>query len=178
MTHAFTHASDSPWSPTNFRERFTERRARIAGAGQRQQAKLATIQVQQTNIAQIETCERAIGAPKVEAPAPKPKRLPPITGDVSKITVIQIVVARFFQISRSDLTGPAQFAKFVKPRQIAFYLAREMTHRSYGDIARRFNRDHTTCLHGANKVASLLATNSMLAANIAAMISIIKGQVV
>lgn len=77
------------------------------------------------------------------------------TGDEPlKISVekIQLVVCKFFDISLHDLTGANRARKFAGPRQIACYLAREMTDLSYPEIARKFGgRDHTSIIHAHRK---------------------------
>ena len=46
-------------------------------------------------------------------------------------------------------------AAIVRPRQIAMYLAREMTRKSLPEIGELFGgRDHSTVLHAANKIAA------------------------
>src|SRR6201997_2975278 len=65
-----------------------------------------------------------------------------------KIEDIQRVVARQYNVSRSDLLSSRRTANVVRPRQVAMYLAKTMTLRSLPEIGRRFGgRDHTTVLH-------------------------------
>lgn len=74
------------------------------------------------------------------------------------IEKIQLVVCKFFDVSLHDLTGPNRSRKFTAPRQIACYLAREMTDDSYPEIARKFGgRDHTSILHAFRKVQQDIA---------------------
>jgi chromosomal replication initiator protein len=69
------------------------------------------------------------------------------------IEKIQLVVCRFFDINLHDLTGANRSRKFTFPRQIASYLAREMTDFSFPEIARKFGgRDHTSILHSHRKI--------------------------
>ena len=65
-----------------------------------------------------------------------------------KIEDIQRVVARQYNVSRSDLLSSRRTANVVRPRQVAMYLAKTLTLRSLPEIGRRFGgRDHTTVLH-------------------------------
>ena len=51
----------------------------------------------------------------------------------------------------------------VKPRQIAMFLAKTMTPRSFPEIGRRFGgRDHTTVLHAVRKIEDLLEKDNKL----------------
>lgn len=86
-----------------------------------------------------------------------------------RVTVeeIQRKVAEHFNIRLSDLLGPKRTRTIARPRQIAMYLAKELTSRSLPEIGRRFGgRDHTTILHGVRKVEEMRASDSQLAEDI------------
>jgi chromosomal replication initiator protein len=84
-----------------------------------------------------------------------------------KIEDIQRVVARQYNVSRSDLLSSRRTANVVRPRQIAMYLAKTLTLRSLPEIGRRFGgRDHTTVLHAVRKIESLVGNDSVLAEEI------------
>ena len=54
-----------------------------------------------------------------------------------------------------------------RPRQIAMYLCKTLTTRSYPDIGRRFgNRDHTTVLHAVRQIEKLKAADPALASDV------------
>ena len=75
-----------------------------------------------------------------------------------KIEDIQRVVARQYNVSRSDLLSSRRTANVVRPRQVAMYLAKTLTLRSLPEIGRRFGgRDHTTVLHAVRKIEALVA---------------------
>jgi len=77
---------------------------------------------------------------------------------------IKRCVAQHFNLSLRDLESPRRFAKIVVPRQIAFYLARKLTTRSFPDIGRRFGgKDHTTILHACKIVARRMEADPKLA---------------
>ncbi|WP_454615700.1 chromosomal replication initiator protein DnaA, partial [Bradyrhizobium cenepequi] len=80
-----------------------------------------------------------------------------------KIEDIQRVVARQYNVSRSDLLSSRRTANVVRPRQVAMYLAKTLTLRSLPEIGRRFGgRDHTTVLHAVRKIEALVAKDNSL----------------
>jgi chromosomal replication initiator protein len=90
---------------------------------------------------------------------PEPKRV--------RIEDIQRLVARQYNVSRSDLLCSRRTANVVRPRQVAMYLAKILTLRSLPEIGRRFGgRDHTTVLHAVRKMDALIATDIALAEEI------------
>jgi chromosomal replication initiator protein len=95
--------------------------------------------------------------------------------DLRKVRIedIQRVVARQYNVSRSDLVSARRTANVVRPRQISMYLAKTLTPRSLPEIGRRFGgRDHTTVLHAVRKIETLIATDAGLATEIESL----KGQ--
>jgi chromosomal replication initiator protein len=84
-----------------------------------------------------------------------------------KIEDIQRVVARQYNVSRSDLLSSRRTANVVRPRQVAMYLAKTLTLRSLPEIGRRFGgRDHTTVLHAVRKIEGLVGNDTALAEEI------------
>ncbi|UGV24205.1 chromosomal replication initiator protein DnaA [Rhodopseudomonas boonkerdii] len=80
-----------------------------------------------------------------------------------KIEDIQRVVARQYNVSRSDLLSSRRTANVVRPRQVAMYLAKTLTLRSLPEIGRRFGgRDHTTVLHAVRKIEALVGKDTTL----------------
>ncbi|MFJ5487979.1 chromosomal replication initiator protein DnaA, partial [Hansschlegelia beijingensis] len=80
-----------------------------------------------------------------------------------KIEEIQRIVARHYQVSRADILSSRRTQTVVRPRQVAMYLAKQLTLRSLPEIGRRFGgRDHTTVLHAVRKIDDLVKTNSAL----------------
>jgi chromosomal replication initiator protein len=84
---------------------------------------------------------------------------------VNEITcplIIQ-VVAEHFNISQSDLASKKKSQDIVVPRQIAMYLCRVLTEESLSSIGALLGkRDHTTVIHGHDKIAAELQTNEQL----------------
>lgn len=80
-----------------------------------------------------------------------------------KIEDIQRVVAKHYNVSRSDILSSRRTATVVRPRQIAMYLAKTLTLRSFPEIGRRFGgRDHTTVLHAVRKIEGLVNKDTSL----------------
>ena len=87
-----------------------------------------------------------------------------------RIEDIQRVVARQYNVSRSDLLSSRRTANVVRPRQVAMYLAKILTLRSLPEIGRRFGgRDHTTVLHAVRKIETLAGNDGALAEEIEAL---------
>ncbi len=80
---------------------------------------------------------------------------PPVVRQPSIAETIDAVCQRF-NISRNDLLSQRRTRNVLLPRQIAMYLAKNLTLRSLPHIGRHFGgRDHTTVIHSVNKIAAL-----------------------
>ena len=80
-----------------------------------------------------------------------------------RIEDIQRIVARHYNVSRQELVSNRRTRVIVKPRQIAMYLSKTLTPRSFPEIGRRFGgRDHTTVLHAVRKIEELISGDSKL----------------
>ncbi|MCY0885149.1 MAG: chromosomal replication initiator protein DnaA [Firmicutes bacterium] len=80
------------------------------------------------------------------------------------IRTIQEEVARYFEIATDDLKGKKRNRALAWPRQIAMYLARELTDASLPKIGEEFGgRDHTTVLHACDKIGTDRTRNPQLA---------------
>ena len=87
-----------------------------------------------------------------------------------KIEDIQKIVAKHFNVSKADLLSSRRTRTVVRPRQIAMYLAKQLTPRSLPEIGRRFGgRDHTTVLHAVRKVESLMSEDTLIADDVATL---------
>lgn len=82
-------------------------------------------------------------------------------------TIIIEVVAEHYGVNAQDITSKKRNAEFVLPRQVVMYLCRELTDVSLTNIGKILDKkDHTTVLHGVNKIEEQLSTNSELAEQI------------
>lgn len=99
-------------------------------------------------------------------------------GPERRITVdeIQKTVAEHFNMKQADLLSERRTRAIARPRQIAMYLCKQHTTRSYPDIGRRFGgRDHTTVLHGVRKIEELLPTDDQIARDVEALTRKLRG---
>ena len=73
------------------------------------------------------------------------------------------VVSEHFNVSKDDITSKKRNSEYVLPRQIIMYLTKEMTDLSLQNIGTLLSKkDHTTILHGINKIKSKMATDDDL----------------
>ena len=82
------------------------------------------------------------------------------------IDEIQKKVAEHFNISVKELQSSRRARTVARPRQVAMYLAKQLTSRSLPEIGRKFDRDHTTVMHAVRKVEELIVEDPNLAENI------------
>lgn len=76
---------------------------------------------------------------------------------------IQKTVADFYKIKVADMYSKKRPASIARPRQIAMYIAKEMTQKSLPEIGELFGgRDHTTVLHAVRKIAAERQKNTEL----------------
>ncbi len=76
---------------------------------------------------------------------------------------IQKTVADFYKIKVADMYIKKRPASIARPRQIAMYLAKEMTQKSLPEIGDSFGgRDHTTVLHAVRKIGGERTKNTEL----------------
>jgi chromosomal replication initiator protein len=87
----------------------------------------------------------------------------PIRQSNMSIEQVQKVVAEFFHLSYIDLKGKKKTKNIVFPRQLAMYLARNLTGYSLTEIGEAFGgRDHTTVIHSCSKIEEQLRTDPNL----------------
>lgn len=73
------------------------------------------------------------------------------------IQTIQNEVCRYFSLSKDDLLGSKRSQNIVFPRQVAMYLARELTELSLPRIGAEFGgKDHTTVMHATSKITKMI----------------------
>ena len=85
------------------------------------------------------------------------------------IDEIQKKVAEHFNISVKEMQSSRRARTVARPRQIAMYLAKQLTSRSLPEIGRKFDRDHTTVMHAVRKVEELILEDASLAENVDAL---------
>lgn len=83
-----------------------------------------------------------------------------------RVTLDQIIktCCEYYKIRQNDITGTSRARAVARPRQMAMYLSKSLTSRSYPEIARKLGgRDHTTVLYGVRKIEELMAVDSQIA---------------
>jgi chromosomal replication initiator protein len=98
-----------------------------------------------------------------------------MNGEIS-IAEIQERVAEHFGIWLGEMRSGRRFRRVARPRQVAMYLARELTGRSLPAIGRAFGgRDHTTILHALRRVEALMANNPQIAMAVRELREVLRG---
>jgi len=88
-----------------------------------------------------------------------------LVGRRAHITPSQVIetVAKFYNISVAEMVSPARNKELVQPRQVAMYLIRQETDASLPEIGNLLGgRDHTTVLHGIERIKDRLETEEQL----------------
>ncbi len=92
------------------------------------------------------------------------------------IEEIQKRVAQHFNIRISDMHSPRRARSVARPRQVAMYLAKQLTSRSLPEIGRKFGgRDHTTVMHAVKKVDELRDRDSSFAEDVELLRRMLEG---
>ena len=97
---------------------------------------------------------------------------------LTQVTIqdIQEQVAKYYHVQVKDLKGKKRVKTIVVPRQIAMYLARELTDYSLPKIGAEFGgKDHTTVIHAHEKIQQLLGSNTQLQEEIAEIKNALNG---
>ncbi|MBR4926768.1 MAG: chromosomal replication initiator protein DnaA [Alphaproteobacteria bacterium] len=81
---------------------------------------------------------------------------------VVHITDIQRMTAVFYGLTIADLKSTRRERRIARPRQLAMYMAKQMTTLSVPDIALHFGRDHTTIMHAVKQIENLLKRDHKL----------------
>jgi len=80
---------------------------------------------------------------------------------------IQKVVAQHFNIKISDLKSAKRLKALVLPRQVAMYIARQLTSCSYPEIGEKFGgKDHSTIIHAIKKIEKKLEEDLQLSSTV------------
>lgn len=86
-----------------------------------------------------------------------------------RITIdeIQKQVAEHYKVRIADMHSARRARAVARPRQVAMYLAKQLTSRSLPEIGRKFGgRDHTTVMHAVRKVEELIAEDPSFAQDV------------
>ena len=86
-------------------------------------------------------------------------------------------ICKYYSLSKSEFLSHRRSREVVRPRQVAMYLANQLTRMSYPKIGQRIgNRDHTTVMHAVKLIPRLMLTDWELAYDVAALFELITGE--
>ena len=86
------------------------------------------------------------------------------------IEEIQKAVVEHYSIRMADMTSARRSRAIARPRQMAMYLAKQLTPRSLPEIGKRFGgRDHTTVMHAVRQIERLTAEDRTIADDLEAL---------
>ena len=89
---------------------------------------------------------------------------------------IVAAVAKYYDVSISDILCKPRYPELTRARHVAMYLARKLTLKSTPDIGRILNRDHSSVWHGIRQVERRLKAEPALAAQLTELSAIIEGR--
>jgi chromosomal replication initiator protein len=95
-----------------------------------------------------------------------------------KVTVdmIQKLVSEHYGLKQADLISERRARAVARPRQVAMWLAKQITTRSLPDIGRRFGgRDHTTVLHAVRRIEALKEEDATIARDVEVLLRKLRG---
>lgn len=114
----------------------------------------------------IELAEQALRDLIIDSPKP----------DIT-VEFIQEIVANYYNITVEDMRGKKRTQTIAYPRQIAMYLSRKLIDMSLPKIGERFGgRDHSTIIHGCDKIFTEIENNPKLQKTIDELEKKIKGE--
>ena len=91
---------------------------------------------------------------------------------------VQQTVTNYYKISKDDMLGKRRTKGVVEPRQVAMYLSRQLTSRSFPEIGAAFgDRDHTTIMHACEKVQNDMKVDANFRRIVNHLIELIKDKV-
>lgn len=92
-----------------------------------------------------------------------PVEMPEYTPNiVIRMGVVMKLASKYFGMSAQDLVSDKRSLKYIMPRHVTMYLAKNLTNLSYPQVGAWFNRDHTTIIHGCDKIAKEIETNTRI----------------
>ena len=95
-----------------------------------------------------------------------------------KITIeeIQKRVAEYYNVKVSDMHSARRSVTIARPRQMAMYLAKQLTSKSLPEIGRKFGgKDHTTVMHAVKRIEELAQKDNELREDIGRLKRMIGG---
>lgn len=77
---------------------------------------------------------------------------------------VEVIVAARFKLSLDDIRRVDQHFRICRPRQIAMFLAREVTGKSLPYLGRHFGRDHSTVYNACKRIRQIIDRSAKIAA--------------
>lgn len=87
-----------------------------------------------------------------DAIAATPPKDPPSQPEEGEVVRVILVTAGLFGFTAEEVLGPDREKRVVKARQVAIAVVRARTDLSWPQIGDVFDRDHSTCIHAAQRV--------------------------
>ena len=110
---------------------------------------------------------QAVLSDRIQAHAPR---------NITPELIIEVVAGQY-SLTAEDITGSKRSRNIAMPRQIAMYMCREMTGLSTTGIGRAFgNRDHTTVLHGCDKVTDAMTADFAFKKRVEELMGLVREQ--
>ncbi|MBT7484240.1 chromosomal replication initiator protein DnaA [Candidatus Peregrinibacteria bacterium] len=79
------------------------------------------------------------------------------------------IVADYFKLTKSDITGSVRKKEVLVPRQICMYLIRKELRASFEQIGEEFGRNHTTVMHAVDKIVKMMRKDQRLIRDVNAL---------
>ena len=133
-------------------------------------------------VARLETLERQLAElldslPRPEDADPAAPAASPEAAAEPRVSDVKSLVCRCYGFTDGDLEGRSGRVAVVRARQIAIYLARQLTGKSFAAIARGFgDRDHATVLRACNRIERLRSADVELDRDLETLAALIRSQ--
>ncbi|MCX7176607.1 MAG: chromosomal replication initiator protein DnaA [Proteobacteria bacterium] len=102
-----------------------------------------------------------------------------IFGAINRLLTLELIqktVADYYKLKVAEMFSKKRTRAIARPRQVAMWLARELTHHSLPEIGEAFGgRDHTTVLHACRTITDLRAKDAQLGNDVHVLMQTLKG---
>ena len=93
----------------------------------------------------------------------------PVNDRTPTVEAIKKLVCERYHVRPAEMDSPRRARAVARPRQVAMYLAKQLTSLSLPDIGRKFGRDHSTVLYGVRKIEKLMEADRALQEEVEAL---------
>ncbi len=93
----------------------------------------------------------------------------PVNDRTPTVEAIKKLVCERYNVRPAEMDSPRRARAVARPRQVAMYLAKQLTSLSLPDIGRKFGRDHSTVLYGVRKIEKLMEDDKALEEEVEAL---------